>query len=422
MAGSAYWPRVRAVGPGAVAAFAAALAIAGCAAPGSQGPQAASSSTVSTATTTTTSVTARAKVSGNSHHRHRRRIDDGSLGNQATRLACKLLGTAQIRREFGGPVGRATPTYPYCQWLVGSDAFLALTVEPGVSFSSATQYVATLETIRGLGRRAIIANNRYLYFTASGTSYWLLWQQVGDFSELHTSQLVALAHDVLANRRPKGALAAPRLGPAGPPIYFAGDSTAAGPEWAWATYDTKSPLLRTLSEYQVGSGIVVPEYFDWSRHLLAVVAARRPRLVVYMGSANDGQELLVGGTYRPVGSPAWRREYGARVGSLMSALLREGSKVLWIGEPAMASASLSADMRVIDQVCAEQAARHRGVVFLNPGKYLNGPGGRYTATVLINGHKTPVRLDGIHLNIAGSVYLAGFISAAVHRLLGPERR
>ena len=416
MAESEVWPLARRYGR-RVVAIVVVVALGGCSAAAAPNG---TTGTDGTSTSTSTSIGApptTQAVSGHPHT-HSTRIDDGSLGNQPTRLACTLLDRGEIKREFGGPVGLATPTYPYCQWLVGSNAFLALTVEPGVSFNDATEDVDTLETITGLGQQAIIANNRYLYFTEAGTTYWLLWQQVGDFSSLNTGQLVALAHDVLAHVQPRGHLPEPPAGPPGPPIYFAGDSTAAGPEWAWATYHVTSPRLRTLSEYQVGSGLVVPSYFDWAHHLLAVVAARRPRLVIYMGSANDGQELLVGGTYRPVGSPAWRAEYAARVGSVMTALLREGVKVLWIGEPAMQDPQLSADMRVIDQVYAEEAAKHPGVTFLNPGVILNGPGGSYTGTVTIDGHPTQVRLDGIHLNIAGSIYVADYLAPIVDRILG----
>jgi hypothetical protein len=349
-------------------------------------------------------------------------MDDGSLGNQATRVACRLLSRAQIRGQFGGPVSPATVTYPYCQWLVGGDAFLALALEPNTSFDTATQYVDTLETVTGLGQLAIIANNRYLYFTSSGTSYWLLWQQVGDFSQLHANQLIALAHDVLAHDPARVHAAAPVPGPPGPPIYFAGDSTAAGPEWAWDTYHVNSPELRTLAEYQVGSGLVNTGYFDWARHLLAVVAARRPRLVIYMGSANDGQDLLVDGAIQPVGSRLWRQAYGARVAGIMSALVREGAKVLWIGEPAMQDPQLSSYMQVMDAVVAKEAATHPGVTFFNPGTVLNGPDWTYTATRLIDGQQIDVRLDGVHLNMAGSIYLASYIATYVARIMKLQDR
>lgn len=334
-------------------------------------------------------------------------------------MACRLLSRAQIAAQFGGPVGVATPTYPYCQWLVGDDAFLALEVEPDTSFDTATQYVTTLETVTGLGAQAIIANNRFLYFSSGTTSYWLLWQQVGDFSELHTAQLVALARDVLA-RKPRRSLWPPPVPVApGPPIYFAGDSTAAGPEWAWYTYHVTSPRLRTLAEYQVGSGLVASDFFDWQRHLLGVVAARRPKLVIYMGSANDGQELEVDGSFQPVGSKLWDEAYGERVGEIMSSLLAEGAKVLWIGEPAMEDPQLSAYMAAMDKVCAQQAAKHPGVTFFNPGTVLNGPGGSYAPTREIDGQAVPVRLDGVHLNMAGSIYLADYIASYVARLLPP---
>ena len=78
-----------------------------------------SSATTSTGATSTTVA-----------RRRPARVDDGSLGNRATRLACTLLSRAEIAKEFGGPVGEPTPTYPYCQWLVGKNSFVALDVEP----------------------------------------------------------------------------------------------------------------------------------------------------------------------------------------------------------------------------------------------------------------------------------------------------
>ncbi|MGO8876675.1 MAG: DUF459 domain-containing protein [Acidimicrobiales bacterium] len=350
--------------------------------------------------------------------RRPKRIDDGSLGNRATRLACLLLSRSQIERQFGGPVGEPTPTYPYCQWLVGKNSFLALAVEPRTSFDEATQYVDTLVTVNGLGREAIIANNRYLYFSQGTTSFWLLWQSPGDFSSLNTKQLVALGHDVLAHRLPRGPLRLAKAGPAGPPIYFAGDSTAAGPEWAWWALHENSTTTRTLAEYQVGTGMVRPDFFDWPSHLLAVVAARRPKLVIWMGSANDDQEILVDGLYRPVGSRLWDAAYAKTVASTMEALVKEGCKVLWIGEPAMQDPTLNAAMEAIDRIYAAQAARHRGVTYYNPGIVLDTRSGGYAGSLVINGVLTPVRLDGIHLNIAGSEVLANAIAPFVDRLLG----
>jgi hypothetical protein len=365
-------------------------------------------------TTTTTSV----PTTTEPRPSHPPRIGDGSLGDQPTRIACTLLTTSEIAKEFVGPVGPATPTYPYCQWLVGENSFLALDVEPHTSFDTATQYVDTLQTVTGLGDEAIIANNRYLYFTQGSTSYWLLWQSPGNFTDLNSAQLVALGHDVLAHDLPSADLGPPPPGPVGPPIYFAGDSTAAGPEWAWWAYHENTTTTRTLAEYQVASGFVVPEYFDWPKHLLAEVAERRPKLVIWMGSANDGQAIVADDAVQPVGSKLWDEAYASTVGSTMAELVGEGCKVLWIGEPAMEDPQLSADMAVIDSIFAQQAALHPGVVFYNPGTVLNGPHGSYAGSIVIDGQLTPVRLDGVHLNIAGSIVLADAIAPIVDHILG----
>ena len=349
------------------------------------------------------------------------RSDRDRLGRPA---ACSPA--AEIARSFGGPVGAATPTYPYCQWLVGRNSFLALEVLPHIGFATATEYVSTLQSVTGLGVQAEIANNRYLYFSQAGTSYWLLFQTPGDFSSLHAAQLAALGRDVLTHAGSAGDAAdsgpARRPGSvrptrAGPPIYFAGDSTAAGPEWAWWAFHENRSTTRTLAEYQVGTGLVANGFFDWQRHLLAVTAARRPRLVIFMDGANDAQAMIVGGQVRDVGSARWDAAYAGRVAATMRGLVHEGAKVLWIGEPAMQDPALSASMRVIDQIDAAAAAREHGVVYFDPGSVLDGPGGSYAGSLEVNGQLTPVRLDGIHLNQAGSVLLADAIAREVARIL-----
>jgi lysophospholipase L1-like esterase len=382
---------------------------------GEAGVECVTSSTAASGTTST-------GVTSTTRPRPPKRLDDGSLGNRATRLACTLLSRAQIAAQFGGPVGGATPTYPYCQWLVGRNSSLALAVEPRTSFDAATQYVSTLVAVHGLGRAAIIANNRYLYFTQGTTSFWLLWQSPGDFSSLNTTQLVRLGHDVLAHRLPAGSVRLPTVSPPGPPIYFAGDSTAAGPEWAWWALHENATTTRTLAEYQVGTGLVRPDFFDWPRHLLAVAAERRPKLVIWMGSANDGQEILVNGAYQAVGTRSWDAAYGATVLATMRSLVREGCKVLWIGEPAMQDATLNGYMQVIDRIFAEEAAKVPGVMFYNPGAVLDTRSGGYAGSLRIDGVLTPVRLDGIHLNIAGSEVLADAIAPYVDRMLGLHPR
>jgi len=402
----------------AAVAMILAVALAGCSPSASNTGETGSTATTSSTTAAPSTTTASPASTTSTTLPPSRRTNDGSLGNWASRAACRLLDRQEIAKVFGGPVTSGVPTFPDCEWLVGATAFLALDFEPRVPFAQAAHWAGALVRLKGLGNHAEIADNRYLYFSDHAGTFWLLWQQVGDFTSLHETQLVALARDVLAHPLPPAKLPPTPLGPPGPPIYFAGDSTAAGPEWAYVTYHTGLGRLKTLAEYQVGSGLVVPAYFDWPRHLLAVTAVERPRLVIYMGSGNDDQDLPDGAGYAAVGSPAWRKAYGARVGATMSALTREGAKVLWIGEPAMQSPALSEAMLALDEVCQQEATTHPGVTFFNPGTVLNRPGWRYSPTAVVDGRRVAVRLDGVHLNTAGSALLATFIAPIVKRILG----
>jgi hypothetical protein len=123
---------------------------------------------------------------------------DGSLGDADTKLACTLLNQSEIEAQFGGPVGEATPIYPYCQWLVGDDAFLAVQIyrQP---IDEARNYHPVRFDTSGLGDDGgYVASTRAVFFGRNGVTYSILWQQVGDFTTVETDRLSALAQNVLA--------------------------------------------------------------------------------------------------------------------------------------------------------------------------------------------------------------------------------
>ena len=123
---------------------------------------------------------------------------DGSLGDADSKRACTLLTHAEIEAQFGGPVSGATPIYPYCQWLVGDDAFIAVQIyrQP---IGEARDFHPVRFNVSGLGDDGgYIATTRAVYFGRNGVTYSVLWQKVGDFTTVETERLSALAHDVLA--------------------------------------------------------------------------------------------------------------------------------------------------------------------------------------------------------------------------------
>jgi hypothetical protein len=122
---------------------------------------------------------------------------DGSLGDADSQQACSLLTRADIEAQFGGPVGAATPIYPYCQWLVGDDAFVALTIDRQ-PIDEARQFHPVRFDTSGLGDDGgYIGTTRAVFFGRNGVTYSILWQKVGDFTTIETDRLSALARAVL---------------------------------------------------------------------------------------------------------------------------------------------------------------------------------------------------------------------------------
>jgi hypothetical protein len=355
---------------------------------------------------------------------------DGSLGAKNVRLACSLLEKSEIKAQFGGPVGRPTPMWPYCQWTIGRDAWIAVWVGPKTSIQKTRDRSYVLEDVAGLGDDAFFGTDRYLYFGQGGVSYYVVYQKANEFVEIHKEELIALAQAILS--RPLDQSAAPPAGTgdvaeveiAKPTrqdrlrVYFGGDSLSAGPEWAFGEAARETKLVNLSGEYQVGTGLIRSDYFDWKRHLEGVMRAKQPEVAIFMGGANDSQDFIIDGTYYPNTTAVWRREYSKRVGAVMDVLAADGREVVWVGMPPMRDADLNAGMQAVNAVFEEQAGKRPSVTYVDTWSLFSAPGGGYTDTIDGEG----VRLeDGIHLNVPGSELLAGAILDAVAEIAGLPR-
>jgi uncharacterized protein len=207
--------------------------------------------------------------------------------------------------------------------------------------------------------------------------------------------------------------AEPAVAPESPlQLWVGGCSLAAGPSWAVHQAALATGVIDPIAEYQVGTGLVRSEYWNWSRHMEGVLAARDPDIVVFMVGANDNQPLAVDDvSYRP-GDPQWNEEYRRRVGHLMDVLSAGGRPVIWIGMPPMRDIDLSEAMGLIDTIFAEEAAKREGIAYIDTWALFSAPDalGTYTHSLPFFSGPVDVRLeDGIHLNVEGSQIVAGSV-------------
>jgi hypothetical protein len=193
-------------------------------------------------------------------------------------------------------------------------------------------------------------------------------------------------------------------------LWVGGDSLAAGPSWAVFEDAVATGVVKPLAEYQVGTGLVRNEFWDWPKHMDAVVRARNPQVSVFMVGANDDQGIEVDGTSYLPPSPEWVAEYRRRVASLMRTLTRDGRRLIWVGMPPMEDATYSESMHTVNQVFENEATKHRRVAYVDTWTLFSAPGspGTYTPTLPgADGTPVDVRLDdGIHLNVEGSQMLS----------------
>ncbi len=200
-----------------------------------------------------------------------------------------------------------------------------------------------------------------------------------------------------------------------------GDSLAAGPSWAVFVDATDTGVITPQAEYQVGTGLVRNEFWDWPKHMDAVVRARDPQISIFMVGANDDQGIDVNGTSVSPPDPAWIEEYRRRVDTLMTTMTAGGRKLIWIGMPPMRDTEYSQSMQLVDQVFQEESAKHRRVTYVDTWTLFSAPGSPGTyAQYLPNesGASTNMRLDdGIHLNVEGSQYLSRTVMAELAKLV-----
>jgi lysophospholipase L1-like esterase len=337
----------------------------------------------------------------------------GGSGVPAVKQACGLLARGEITAQFGR-AGPPTPEWPFCRWDLPGESFLALQLNPHRSIAEARRHAYVMQDAAGIPN-AFYGTDRALYFGDARVSYRLLYQRASEFTGIRERQLLALAHDVLHRAAGKGLVPVPRLSTGSAHkrvrVFFGGDSLAAGPSWAYLELARHEPARAARAEYEVGTGLLRGDYFDWVRHLRAVVAARHPDVVVYMAGANDSQDAFVGGRYHPVGTAVWKRVYRARVRAAMNAATGGGAQLVWVGMPPMRDATLSHGMSEVNAVFRSETARRRDASYVDTWS-LFSIHGRYTDVE--NGEY--VRLpDGIHLNVAGSERLARVIDQAVDR-------
>lgn len=233
-----------------------------------------------------------------------------------------------------------------------------------------------------------------------------------------TTVSLPAAADVGTSTTGVALVVAPRMPTAADParVLLVGDSEAGGLSPFLKPVMDATGLVTLTTDYQVSSGLVRPDFYDWPTHLNESVRVADPDIVVTLFGGNDGQPFP-GMPSKPVDSPEWRAEYGKRVSAVMDFLSSDGRTLIWVGVPNAENDSLTASLSVQNDVVKEQVAAHPNVTFVDAWYRFTGIDGNFAPMVEDprDGNYVAVRseTDGFHLNTVGEQILAFDVGNAV---------
>jgi hypothetical protein len=169
--------------------------------------------------------------------------------------------------------------------------------------------------------------------------------------------------------------------------------------------------VRTIREVHLGTGISKSGLIDWGSLSTQQVRKDKPEAVVFFLGANEGFPFKAGGRSIACCGPAWAAQYATRARRMMQTYRRSGAaRVYWLLLPGQRSAPRQLIARSVNAAILAAAQPYRAQVRVLDMNAIFTPGGRYRASMPVNGRNTIVREpDGIHLNEAGAGLAADIV-------------
>ncbi len=196
-------------------------------------------------------------------------------------------------------------------------------------------------------------------------------------------------------------------------ILFIGDSMMRAPAHSLELRLARQDGIDTHAYTSLGSGLARLDVFDWMAKIDELVETFDPQWTFVWFGTNDRQPMRTdGGVIHPHNQAAWEDEYTKRVTLVMDKLTAmPGSRVIWLGLPAMREARLQQDITLINALVAAAADVREAVVFYSTEPLFSRRPGVFSSHVA-GPDGMPLRVrdaDGVHLNRSGSDWLADHV-------------
>ena len=199
-------------------------------------------------------------------------------------------------------------------------------------------------------------------------------------------------------------------------VWTGGDSMSGGPVYGFRQLIADDERFRFTEDIIKSTGIVTDWYFDWVEYMTTEVADGPFDVIVLAMGANDKQRFR-GHPERP-GEPEWAERYQSGVAELVSAAVRPGRLVIWVGLPPLGTAYLSNLPGIVNPLAAAAVGEFEGAIFVDTYDTLSIDGRYVFRLGSDHGNRRIRTQDGVHYTLYGGLVLTEPILAEIERRSG----
>ncbi|MHC1548121.1 SGNH/GDSL hydrolase family protein [Phyllobacterium sp. K27] len=205
-------------------------------------------------------------------------------------------------------------------------------------------------------------------------------------------------------------------------VLVVGDFMASGLAEGLDAAFIDSPGVRIIDKADGSSGFVRDDHLNWPATVSRLIETENPSVVVVMAGANDRQQFTgvqSEAKGQSVLSEEWSKEYQARLGAFLEAVKKTGQPVVWVGQPAFKTKSMTNDLLAFNELYRNAAEKAEGT-FVDVWDGFVDQSGSFTLTGFdMSGQTARLRNnDGIGLTVAGKRKLAFYVEKPLRQLLG----
>lgn len=182
------------------------------------------------------------------------------------------------------------------------------------------------------------------------------------------------------------------------------------------------PDVEVVHKAKPDSGLVRSDFYDWPKAVTELLASdQKITAAVMMLGLNDRQAIREGEIVHEPMSERWLQLYRDRIDAIAVAFATKRIPLIWIGEPPVQNARLSADLAIFNDLYRQRVERAGGQYVDLWGAYVDAEN-RYTAMGPdVTGQMARLRLgDGIHFTKVGARKAAHFVDVVIRRMIEPR--